>query len=203
MGTEGSGTHSLHPQVGTFRGVSLHVNKYTVRQARSIFSGVAQHSQRHLKCAIVRDRPSSCVCAAGSCGDLLSGYYSPVCLGDILDGLIARALHLTSELGAFLDSLADITTMFLTLVGVLIFQKRFVAEHTTGLLSVIGLYVAEIIASLWRYGRISSFHTVLARVAAFMGRGLHHVALYLGLSRVALPKDCHHLYRGSIRRRCC
>lgn len=99
-------------------------------------------------------------------------------LSDILDGLIARALHLTSELGAFLDSLADVTTMFLSLLGVLIFQKRFVAEHTMGLLLVIGLYVAEIIASLWRYGRISSFHTVLARIAAFMG-GIFIMSLFI------------------------
>jgi CDP-diacylglycerol--glycerol-3-phosphate 3-phosphatidyltransferase len=89
-------------------------------------------------------------------------------LSDILNGLIARTLDLTSELGAFLDSLADVATMFLALLGVLIFPKRFVAEHTMGLLLVIGLYVAEIIASSWRYGRVSSFHTVLDRIAALI-----------------------------------
>jgi cardiolipin synthase (CMP-forming) len=89
-------------------------------------------------------------------------------LSDIVDGLIARAFHLTSKLGAFLDSLADVATMSLAVLGVLVFQRVFVVQHSTGLLLIVGSYVAEIVASLWRYGRVSSFHTVLARVAAFM-----------------------------------
>src|SRR5271170_902803 len=31
-----------------------------------------------------------------------------------------------------------------------------------------GFYLAEVVASLWRYGKVSSFHTVLARAAAVM-----------------------------------
>jgi phosphatidylglycerophosphate synthase len=120
-------------------------------------------------------------------------------LSDIVDGLIARAFHLTSKLGAFLDSLADVATMSLAVLGVLVFQRVFVVQHSTGLLLIVGSYVAEIVASLWRYGRVSSFHTVLARVAAFMA-GLRHVAIPLGLSGLALPKDCHDLHRGSLRR---
>src|SRR5260221_7101479 len=49
-------------------------------------------------------------------------------LSDILDGLIARAFHLTSKLGATLDSIADILTMLIGLVGVVVFQKQFVAD---------------------------------------------------------------------------
>ncbi len=99
-------------------------------------------------------------------------------LSDIVDGLIARTFHLTSKLGASLDSLADVATMFLAMLGTLVFQRRFVAEHSPGLLLVMSFYVAEIIASLWRYGRVSSFHTVLARIAAFMA-GVFVMSLFI------------------------
>jgi CDP-diacylglycerol--glycerol-3-phosphate 3-phosphatidyltransferase len=89
-------------------------------------------------------------------------------LSDVVDGLIARTFRLTSKLGALLDSVADVVTMFVAAIGVFVFQQLFVAQHYGGVLLVMGFYLAEVAASLWRYGKVSSFHTVLARVAAFM-----------------------------------
>jgi CDP-diacylglycerol--glycerol-3-phosphate 3-phosphatidyltransferase len=99
-------------------------------------------------------------------------------LSDVVDGLIARTFHLTSKLGAHLDSLADVGTMSLAVFGTFIFQRRFVAEHSTGMLAITGLYIAEIIASFLRYGRISSFHTLLARIAAFVA-GVFVMSLFI------------------------
>jgi CDP-diacylglycerol--glycerol-3-phosphate 3-phosphatidyltransferase len=87
-------------------------------------------------------------------------------VSDVLDGLIARTFNLSSKLGASLDSIADLATMFAGALGVLIFQKQFVREHYAGLLAVMAFYVVEVLASLWRYGKASSFHTALDRVAA-------------------------------------
>jgi cardiolipin synthase (CMP-forming) len=98
-------------------------------------------------------------------------------LSDIADGWIARTLHLTSKLGASLDSLADVATMFIGLLGVLLFQKQFVSEHHSGLLLVMGMYAAEVIASLARYGRVSSFHTLFDRIAAVMA-GIFVMSLF-------------------------
>ena len=89
-------------------------------------------------------------------------------LSDIVDGLIARAFHLTSKLGAALDSVADVLTLSIGLLGLLVFQRPFVAGHYGELLLVVVFYVTEVIASLVRYGKVSSFHTLLARVAAYM-----------------------------------
>lgn len=99
-------------------------------------------------------------------------------LSDILDGLIARTFHLTSKLGASLDSIADIVTMLIGLAGVFVFQKPFVAEHSPAILLVAIFYVAEVIASLLRYGKVSSFHTLLDRVAAYMA-GIFVMSLFL------------------------
>ncbi len=74
--------------------------------------------------------------------------------------------------------MADVATMFLALLGTLVFQRRFVAEHSTGLLLMMGFYTAEIVASLWRYGRVSSFHTVLSRIAAFTA-GVFVMSLFI------------------------
>jgi CDP-diacylglycerol--glycerol-3-phosphate 3-phosphatidyltransferase len=98
-------------------------------------------------------------------------------LSDILDGLIARGFHLTSPLGATLDSIADILTMLLGLLGIVVFQRNFVAAHSTQLLLVALLYVAEIAASLWRYRKVSSFHTLFSRIAAYSA-GIFFMSLF-------------------------
>ena len=99
-------------------------------------------------------------------------------VSDIADGLIARAFHLTSKLGAALDSIADMLTWSIGLVGLLVFQRAFVSAHFGELLLVVVLYAVEILASLWRYGKLSSFHTLLARVAAYAA-GIFVMALFL------------------------
>jgi len=99
-------------------------------------------------------------------------------LSDILDGLIARSFHLTSKLGASLDSVADMLTMFVGLIGVLVFQRAFVSAHWPELLLVMVFYTAEAICALWRYGKLSSFHTLLDRIAAYMA-GIFVMSLFL------------------------
>lgn len=98
-------------------------------------------------------------------------------LSDILDGLIARGFHLTSPLGATLDSIADILTMLLGLFGILVFQRHFVSVHSAELLVVAFLYIAEIAASFWRYGKVSSFHTLFSRIAAYIA-GIFFISLF-------------------------
>jgi cardiolipin synthase (CMP-forming) len=99
-------------------------------------------------------------------------------LSDILDGLIARIFHLTSKLGASLDSAADMLTMLIGFVGVYVFQRTFVDEHFAGLLIVAVFYIAEIIAALIRYGKLSSFHTLLDRISAYAS-GIFVMSLFL------------------------
>lgn len=99
-------------------------------------------------------------------------------LSDILDGLIARSFHLTSKLGASLDSIADVTTMLMAMLGIAVFQRAFLTEHFTAVTVVIAFYIGEVIAALIRYGKLSSFHTLLDRVAAYAA-GIFIMSLFL------------------------
>jgi cardiolipin synthase (CMP-forming) len=89
-------------------------------------------------------------------------------VSDFLDGWVARTFHLTSKLGAALDSVADVLTLSLAAAGLVVFERTFVSQHYRGLLLVVGLFAAEVVASLVRYGRPSSFHTLLAHVSAYL-----------------------------------
>lgn len=88
-------------------------------------------------------------------------------LSDILDGLIARGLGLTSPLGALLDSLADSLLMIAAGYGVWVFHQAFLHEHALAVTLVLGLWLAELLASLWRYGKLSSFHLYSVRAGAY------------------------------------
>ena len=99
-------------------------------------------------------------------------------LSDILDGLIARLFRLRSQLGAFLDSTADILVLLIALAGIFVFQRGFLVAHYRGMFVVVVLFLAEAAAAVWRYGRISSFHTILTRVAAY-SQGILVISLFL------------------------
>jgi cardiolipin synthase len=98
-------------------------------------------------------------------------------LSDILDGLVARVFDSRSELGARLDSMADMIVFAIGIFGLFAFQAEVLAEHWVPLALVVGLYVVEAAGALWRYGRISSFHTVLVRITAY-SQGIFILSLF-------------------------
>ena len=87
-------------------------------------------------------------------------------LSDILDGWIARTFDWTSRLGATLDSTGDVLVQLIAMAGLWMFYKDTVVAHRVPVSIVVCLYLAEIVIAVFRYGRISSFHTFLVRVAA-------------------------------------
>jgi CDP-diacylglycerol--glycerol-3-phosphate 3-phosphatidyltransferase len=99
-------------------------------------------------------------------------------LSDIADGLIARIFHLRSQLGARLDSTADMIVFTIGIYGLYVFQASVLAQHWVPLAVVVGLYVVELAGALCRYGRISSFHTVLVRISAY-AQGIFVMSLFL------------------------
>ena len=84
---------------------------------------------------------------------------------DAVDGYIARAFSLTSGTGATLDSVADAVLMILIGYGTWVFHPIVFQEHGMILGMVMLLWLIEHVGAVVRYGRPSSFHTQLVRVA--------------------------------------
>ncbi len=92
----------------------------------------------------------------------------PALLTDTADGLVARLFHLESQLGALLDSVADTLLLFTSLYGIWVFHPYVVTEHSLACGLVVGAWLVESVAALLRYGRLSSFHTYLAKIAGYL-----------------------------------
>ena len=137
---------------------------------------------RHVPNAISSARllttPVLLYAALASQADLFKWLLLACMLSDILDGLIARIFHLRSPLGARLDSIADMIVFVIGLFGLYTFQARILAQHWMPLAFIVALYVLEAAGALWRYGRISSFHTILVRIAAY-AQGIFVMSLFL------------------------
>jgi phosphatidylglycerophosphate synthase len=88
-------------------------------------------------------------------------------VSDIMDGLIARAFALTSQLGAQLDSLADALLLPTAAYGIWVFHPSIIQNNRALFALVVGLWIGEYVAAFLRYGRLSSFHTYLTRIAAY------------------------------------
>lgn len=105
--------------------------------------------------------------ALGRHGSLFQWLLLACLLSDILDGLLARTFHWDSQVGAALDSTADMLVALIAPIGVYIFQWNVLRPHWLPLAAMVGLNLIQMASAFWRYGRISSFHTLLIRIAAY------------------------------------
>lgn len=87
---------------------------------------------------------------------------------DFLDGFIARTFHLETELGAKLDSLADMGTYISAVAGMLVLEKEFVNNHTNALVLLISLYLLPYVISFLRFRQLNSFHLYSSKVVAYI-----------------------------------
>ncbi|NMH27554.1 CDP-alcohol phosphatidyltransferase family protein [Flavobacterium silvaticum] len=87
---------------------------------------------------------------------------------DILDGFIARTFNMSTEIGARLDSLADIGTFLLSISGFWIFERDFVIENRIAFLLVFGFYLVPQFISLVRFHRPTSFHLYTSKALGYI-----------------------------------
>jgi len=89
---------------------------------------------------------------------------------DLIDGVIARKTRQVSKLGSKLDSIGDSLTILTGLLGLSFFRFELVQQYWIEIVIVVALHFIQLLLSLWRYGKISSFHTWSAKTAAlFVG----------------------------------
>lgn len=92
----------------------------------------------------------------------------PALLSDIVDGLLARALQLQSRLGALLDSVGDTLLLLTSVYGIWVFHPEVVTGHRAWCYTVVLAWLAEAALAFVRYGRLSSFHTYVSKVAGYL-----------------------------------
>ena len=85
---------------------------------------------------------------------------------DAIDGFIARRFQATSILGSKLDSIGDDLTVLAATVGLFVFHFDFIRREAVILIVLFVLFLTQVGLSFYRYGKISTFHTYLAKTAA-------------------------------------
>lgn len=85
---------------------------------------------------------------------------------DLIDGYLARKFKVTSILGAKLDSIGDDLTVLVAMVALFVLKLTFIKQHIIIFIILLVLFLSETTYALIRYGKITSFHTYLAKTAA-------------------------------------
>jgi phosphatidylglycerophosphate synthase len=87
---------------------------------------------------------------------------------DLIDGELARNYNVTSVLGARLDSIGDDLTVFVAIFGLWYLNPSFIKQEWVVLVPLGFLFLFQTGSALYRYGKITSFHTKLAKLAALI-----------------------------------
>jgi CDP-diacylglycerol--glycerol-3-phosphate 3-phosphatidyltransferase len=77
---------------------------------------------------------------------------------DALDGFIARHWKMETSIGVKFDSIGDLTTDVLALLGLVVLEQPFVMSYILPIGLLIGFYLASQVLSLLRFHRLVSLH---------------------------------------------
>ena len=89
-------------------------------------------------------------------------------LSDALDGIIARMLDQTSELGARLDSYGDILTYLSTPLAAWWLWPDLVKKEIYYIIGAIIIYVLPSVFALIKFGKLASYHTWITKFSAVL-----------------------------------
>lgn len=87
---------------------------------------------------------------------------------DFIDGFLARRYKVTSVLGTKLDSIGDDLTVLVAMVGLFVEMPEFIEKEKYVLILLFIMFLAEISYAFYRYRKMTSFHTYLAKAAAIL-----------------------------------
>ena len=85
---------------------------------------------------------------------------------DMIDGIIARKLKITSPRGSQLDSMGDQLTLIVGFLGLLRFEFDFIRDNYQWILIPFVLYCLQMFIAFKKYGKATAFHTYLAKLSA-------------------------------------
>ena len=110
-------------------------------------------------------------------------------LTDILDGYLARRLNQQTLLGAQLDSWGDFLTVLLYPVAALWLQPELLKQNALWVTVAAFAYFSPIAFGFLKYRRLTSYHTRLMTVSAYLMGGAV-VAFFAGWSDQPLRVAC-------------
>jgi CDP-diacylglycerol---serine O-phosphatidyltransferase len=112
--------------------------------------------------------------------DYAAYFIAIAALFDFLDGMIARILHVKSEIGKELDSLADVVS-FGVLPGIIVFQLMANSPNTPAAGSVISFFsLIALIIPILSAVRLAKFNLDTRQTTSFIGLPVPANALFLG-----------------------
>lgn len=99
---------------------------------------------------------------------------------DVLDGFIARTFNCATELGARLDSLADIGTYILAIVGIFIFKYADIEPNLVLFITFISLFFLTDVFAIIKFRRFSSFHLYSWKIGGYLQGGFFIILFSIG-----------------------
>lgn len=90
---------------------------------------------------------------------------------DAIDGFLARKLKICSARGSQLDSVGDQITLVLGLIGLWVFEKAFIKENLVLICVAFIPYIIQMLIAFKKYGKVTAFHTYLAKTSAMIQAG--------------------------------
>lgn len=87
---------------------------------------------------------------------------------DILDGFIARRFNQQTQIGARLDSWADVGSYILAYAGIFRFEWDFVVGHKIGLGLFAALYLGSLSTVFVRFGGIIGLHLYGCKITGYL-----------------------------------
>lgn len=87
---------------------------------------------------------------------------------DLIDGYLARKYKVTSVLGTKLDSIGDDLTVLVAMIALFVLKLEFIKQHIFLFIILLALFVMQTTYALIRYGKMTNFHTFLAKAAALL-----------------------------------
>jgi phosphatidylglycerophosphate synthase len=87
---------------------------------------------------------------------------------DLIDGFLARKYKVTSILGTKLDSIGDDLTVLVAMIALFVLKLSFVKQQNIIFIILLVLFFVQTSYALIRYGKMTNFHTYLAKTAALL-----------------------------------
>jgi len=99
---------------------------------------------------------------------------------DLIDGYLARKFNVTSIMGTKLDSIGDDLTVAVAVIGLFVIFPDFIRQEKWVFIILLVFFLLQTVSAFIRYGRMTNFHTWLAKTAALLQGVFLQLTFFMG-----------------------